>query len=86
MGYAPGEGIPVSAEVENLSNKTMNKTQAKLIQDIVFRGHCEFQERSKHITRIIQVTLPEYKVCKLTIHQIYQTLYISSEEINVLMI
>jgi len=54
VGYAPGEGIPVSAEVENLSNKTMNKTQAKLIQDIVFRGHCEFQERSKHITRIIQ--------------------------------
>lgn len=75
VGYAPGEGIPVSAEVENLSNKTMNKTQAKLIQDIVFRGHCEFQERSKHITRIIQVTLPECKVCRLLIRHIFNIIY-----------
>ena len=37
-GYAPGEAILVSAEVENLSNKTMNKTEAKLIQTIVFHS------------------------------------------------
>ena len=37
-GYAPGEGILVSAEVENLSSKTMNKTEAELIQTIVFHS------------------------------------------------
>ena len=51
-GYVPGEGIPVSAEIENLSDKTMNKTQAKLIQDIVFYAH---GGKRKCIERTIQV-------------------------------
>ena len=36
IGYAPGEAILVSAEVENLSDKKMNKTEAKLMQKIIF--------------------------------------------------
>ena len=52
VGYAPGEGIPIFAEVENLSDKVMNKTNAKLIQKIVFHSD---SGKSKKIERTIQV-------------------------------
>jgi len=51
VGYAPGEGIPIFAEVENLSDKVMNKTNAKLIQKIVFHSD---SGKSKKIERTIQ--------------------------------
>ena len=54
QGYAPGEVIPVSAEVENLSNKTMNKTQAKLIQCIAFHSNRGIVKR---IERTIKVKI-----------------------------
>ena len=37
-GYTPGEVIPVSAEIENLSGKAMNHTTAQLIKEVVFRA------------------------------------------------
>ena len=53
-GYAPGEIIPVSAEIENLSDKVMNKTGAKLIQDIIFYA---YGGKRKCVERKIQVPL-----------------------------
>ena len=53
-GYAPGETIPVYAEIENLSDKEMNKTQAILIQEVAFHSS---RGKTKSIERKIQVTL-----------------------------
>ena len=53
-GYAPGESIPVNAEIENLSDKEMNKTQAILIQEVAFHSS---RGKTKSIERKIQVTL-----------------------------
>ena len=53
-GYAPGESIPVYAEIENLSDKEMNKTQAILIQEVAFHSS---RGKTKSIERKIQVTL-----------------------------
>jgi hypothetical protein len=36
-GYIVGENIPISAEIENLSDKLMNCTKARLIEDVTFR-------------------------------------------------
>ena len=52
QGYAPGEAIPISAEVENLSDKTMSKTQAKLIQYIVFHSNRGSVKRTERIIRV----------------------------------
>ena len=51
-GFAPGETIPINAEIENLSNKVMTKTQAILIQKVAF--HSDDRE-TKKIERHIQV-------------------------------
>ena len=53
-GYAPGETIPVYAEIENLSDKEMNKTQAILKQTVEFHSS---RGKSKTIERTIQVKL-----------------------------
>ena len=37
-GYTGGESIPVTAEIDNLSNKVMNKSQAKLVQQLVLKS------------------------------------------------
>ena len=52
QGYAPGEAIPISAEVENLSDKTMNKTQAKLIQYIAFHSSRGKTKRTERTIRV----------------------------------
>ena len=49
-GYTPGEIIPISAEIENLSNKQMHCTKALLFQDVVFRA----TNGTKSSTRILQ--------------------------------
>ena len=49
-GYTPGEVIPISAEIENLSDKVMNYTQARLIQDVTFRA----TNGTKKTARILQ--------------------------------
>ena len=49
-GYTPGEVIPISAEVENLSNKRMKSTKIRLYQDVVFRA----TNKTKNTTRILQ--------------------------------
>ena len=53
-GYTGGESIPISAEIENLSDKVMSKSQAKLIQSIVFKGK---NEEGRHNTKKIERTL-----------------------------
>ena len=53
-GYTGGESIPISAEIENLSDKVMSKSQAKLIQSIVFKGK---NEEGKHTTKSVERTL-----------------------------
>ena len=50
-GYTPGEVIPISAEIENLSDKKMNFTKARLFQDVVFSA----KNGTKSTTRILQV-------------------------------
>ena len=37
-GYAGGESIPVTAEIDNLSNKVMNKSKAILVQRLVLKA------------------------------------------------
>ena len=49
-GYAPGEFIPISVEVENLSKKLMNCTKARLYQDVKFKA----PNGTKTRTRILQ--------------------------------
>ena len=49
-GYTPGEILSISAEIENLSNKKMNCTKARLFQDVVFRA----TNGTKSSTRILQ--------------------------------
>ena len=49
-GYTGGESIPVTADIENLSNKVMNKSQAKFIQHLVFRA----RGKSKTVERTLQ--------------------------------
>ena len=56
-GYAPGESIPVNAEIENLSDKIMNKTQAILIQKVAYKGIHSSKGKTKRTERKIQVTL-----------------------------
>lgn len=51
-GYAPGEAILVSAEVENLSSKTMNKTEAKLVQTIVFHSRSGKTKQSQSTIQV----------------------------------
>ena len=50
-GYTPGEVIPISAEIENLSDMRMNFTIARLFQDVVFRA----TNRTTSTKRILQV-------------------------------
>ena len=52
-GFAPGETIPVYAEIENLSDKVMNKSQAILIQKVAFHSS---RGKTKKIERQIQVS------------------------------
>ena len=66
-GYAPGEAILVSAEVENLSNKTMNKTEAKLIQTIVFHSRRGTTKESK--TTVAVKHQREYHVIDYTFYR-----------------
>ena len=49
-GYTPGEAIPISAEIENLSDKQMNSTKARLYQDVTFRA----TNGTKQTSRILQ--------------------------------
>ena len=58
-GYTPGECIPISAEVENLSNKLMNNTRVNLIQEVVFRA----TNGTKKIERILQVIMIVFIIC-----------------------
>ena len=37
-GFVPGEKLTINAEVDNKSNKTMNKSVVQLLQTIVFRA------------------------------------------------
>ena len=37
-GYAGGESIPITAEIDNLSNKVMNKSKAILFQRLVLKA------------------------------------------------
>ena len=39
VGYVPGEDIPVSAEIENLSNQTMENSSVRLSQVVEVRGY-----------------------------------------------
>ena len=50
FGYTPGEVIPISSEIENLSDKRMNATKARLYQDVTFRA----TNGIKSTTRILQ--------------------------------
>ena len=56
-GYAPGESIPVNAEIENLSDKEMNKSQAILIQKVAYKGIYSSKSKTKTTERKIQVAL-----------------------------
>ena len=50
FGYTPGEIMPISAEIENLSDKRMNASKARLHQDVTFRA----TNGIKNTTRILQ--------------------------------
>ena len=50
FGYTPGEIMPISAEIENLSDKRMNASKARLYQDVTFRA----TNGIKNTTRILQ--------------------------------
>ena len=39
VGYVPGADIPVSAEIENLSNQTMGNSTVRLLQVINVSGY-----------------------------------------------
>ena len=51
-GYTPGEIIPISAEVENLSDKQMNSTKARLYQDVTFRATNGIKKTSRILQEI----------------------------------
>ena len=52
-GYTPGEVIPISAEIENLSKKQMNCTKVRLLQDVVFRA-TNGRESTTHILQEVK--------------------------------
>ena len=49
-GYTPGETIPISADVENLSDKRMNSTKVRFYQDVTFRA----TNGTKNTTKLLQ--------------------------------
>ena len=53
-GYTPGEFIPISAEVDNLSTKTINCTEARLYQVVTFISKGGYTPKKDTSTRIIQ--------------------------------
>ena len=46
VGYVPGEDIPVSAEIENLSNQTMGNSTVRLLQVINVSGYKNSKRKS----------------------------------------
>ena len=45
LGYIPGEDIPVSAEIENLSNQIMKNTTVRLLQVFEVSGYVDPKQK-----------------------------------------
>ena len=75
QGYAPGEAIPISAEVENLSDKTMSKTEAKLMQYIVFHSNRGKSKRTERCIRVRNITFTQVMTRKINKNYVPNILY-----------
>ena len=50
-GFTPGEAIPISGDVKNLSNKRIKSTKTRLYQDITFYAS---EGKTRTMSRILQ--------------------------------
>ena len=57
VGYVAGEGIPISANIENGSTKTMSNTRARLVQHVVLyssNGNTKKCKKTIHVKLYIR--------------------------------
>lgn len=53
MGYVPGEIIPISAQIENTTKRSLKRIEVKLIQTVKFTGHHLNWARTNDTTKIV---------------------------------
>ena len=63
-GFVPGEKLTLNAEVDNKSNKTMTRSEVKLLQTTIFRardGHTQVGLANSSAVRGFQSSIKFYR-------------------------